>query len=172
LENQEYVRRFGLFSMASEDKDGDLYFKVSNGQIKIKTRFNLILATMRNFATSQDIGIKALCSRCLRYRFSLNKKELTKIALGENIINLTKYNPDETTTISLYTYKKIISIVKKSGIHETHFLRSINDMCRIFAVTGKLDNKLMKFGISLHLKEKEDQQNAIRRYFEKQKEKK
>lgn len=150
LESQVYTRRFGLFSVGKSDVDGDLFFKVSNGQIKIKTRFNMILATMRNLDTQRDIALRAMASRCLRYRFTLSKKELAKIACGEELIDLKKYAPKEHIEISRKTYMHILKIVKRSSVDESHFLRLIGDLCRLWAVTGRLNERQVELMMDMH----------------------
>ncbi len=148
LENQAYGRRFGLFSMSSNKKDGDLYFRVKRGEIMMKTRFNMILATMRALNRTRDIPLQALVSRGVLYHFTLTRKELNKIARGEKILSITLHDVKEEIEINKHVYMKIVRFVDKSGVSDSHYLRCINDCCRSYAVLN--DFKMMKLITTLH----------------------
>lgn len=163
LEGQEYTRRFGLFSSDSKLKDKDLYFTVKAGEIKLRTRFSMIFATMHNLKQSTDIMLRALKSRLLLYAFKLSRKELQTIAEGAEILEPMEYDPPESITIPKDIYKKILRIVNNANIHSDDYLRTVGDCCRVYAVSSyhkdkekpdRMNTNLMKLVLDLHRKEK------------------
>jgi hypothetical protein len=56
---QTYARKLGVFSSTINLQDGDLYLRQENGQIEMKTRFALVLATMRDFKRISSQEFKA-----------------------------------------------------------------------------------------------------------------
>ena len=149
-EGGEYSRKLSMWSMPSEDKCEELYFKAHNGTISIKTRFSLIFATMRNVEYTQSKLLKALISRCLVIPYYPVKQELQNIADGNPSFFYKEIIPKEKEVfIKKSDYNKIKSFVDSKDIDMNNYLRTIGDLCRIYAVLGKHDEELYNLICSL-----------------------
>ncbi len=136
IEGGEYNKKMASFSNPSEEIDEDLYYRFKNGEFNIKTRFSLILASMKYPYKSQSPEVIALCSRSIVLPFYPNKEEVLKIAQGHSIFNYI----DKTPKILNHVVKRkdwdyILAYASK---HEPqHLLRVCGDMARVFVVEGK-----------------------------------
>lgn len=63
LEDQYYSRKIAVYSADLNEEDGDLFFRVKQGSIEVKTRFLCIMATMKNIKKAREYAFKALLSR-------------------------------------------------------------------------------------------------------------
>jgi len=151
LEGQQYTRRLGIFMFPIKKEDGDLFFKAKNGKIQIKTRFNMVMATMRSLDRAKSIDLQAFVNRTLLYPFRLTREELKEVAQGKHVLDIKKYDVPEKVIIEKNIYAKILKEVDKSNVPETDYLRAIGDCCRIYAVTK--NPKLYRWAITIHSKE-------------------
>ena len=134
-EGGEYARSISRFSMPSEENDSDLFFKVKNGQIRVKTKFSLILATMHNLLRSSNDETQALISRAIPYSFQLSQEELDSIVSGNPLLILKpKKKVKENVKIKYADFKRLLEI--SHGAKETIFSRTFGDLCRCFAIYG------------------------------------
>jgi hypothetical protein len=149
-EGGEYSRKLSMWSMPTEDKCEDLFFKAHNGTISIKTRFSLIFATMRNVEYTQSKLLKALISRCLVIPYYPVKAELENIANGNPSFFYKEIIPKEKDVfIKKSDYNKIKKFVDESDVDMNNYLRTIGDCCRVYAVIGKHDEELYTLICSL-----------------------
>jgi hypothetical protein len=116
----------------------------------MKTRFACIVATMKKFEFQRRQAFRAFVTRCVPYMFDLDEKDLEEIAEGIKIFNYVEVKPEEEIIISHNVYRRIMRYVKEGlsacevpWIKKELYLRSIGDLCRVYAVWGKNDNKLM-----------------------------
>lgn len=150
VEGGEYNRKLASFSAPQEENDKDLYYKFENGEFNIKTRFSLILATMKYPYTSQNKELQALVSRSICLPFFPDKSELRKIAQGYSIFNYEDKSPEKTDIkISKEDYDYILDYLDDK-VSEHNFLRILGDCVRIFAIEGKhrtdLYDLILEFG--------------------------
>ena len=152
LEDQSYSRKIALYSADHEEIDGDLCFRVKNGNIELKTRFSCIIATMKNPRKAREYSFKALLSRTVPLRYNLSKKELDEILDGKPLFRLMQFQTSDETNIELEDYEHIREVISETyeGLKEKRakldeiYLRAVGDCCRIFAVLGYHDDKLYR----------------------------
>jgi len=148
-ENQSYSRKLGRICPPLTEKYKDLYLKVKDGTISIKTRFSSITASMYNYGgyskTSQQV--RALMSRCLPVSFVPSKGFLSQLAEGELPLNISvnkKVKPLDVH-IGIEDYRKIKDTVDTyPGLQDNVYLRSIGDLCRVYAIVGRHNYELYK----------------------------
>lgn len=169
-ESGHYKKKFGLFSGEQNEYDppnakNDLYFKVKNGELEIKTRISVILATLKWLEYDKNPDTQALISRFIPFRWFPTRQELEKVAIGEKTYKNTRFKPKQHTKIKLKDYMKIKSFVDQSGVGNEIYLRCIGDLCRIFTITKNHDEPL--YGIVCKLK-----QAALEKYLQGKEERK
>jgi len=150
IEGGKYNRKLASFSAPQEEIDEDLYYKFENGEFNIKTRFSLILATMKYPYTSQNQELQALISRSITLPFYPSKEVLKKIAQGYSIFNYKDKSPKkENIIINKKDYDYILNYVDKK-VEENNFLRIVGDCVRIFAIEEEhktdIYDLIIKFG--------------------------
>lgn len=146
-EGGKYRRRLGAFSNPLFEQEDDLYYKFKNGSFNIKTRYSLILATMKYPYTSQNQEFQALVSRSIAIPLYPNKKFLKKISDGDAIFQYKdlKLKSDEIE-ISQEDYEKVRDYVFNST-DDFNLLRIVGNCIKIFAVLGKHREDLYDFVI-------------------------
>jgi len=156
METGKYVKKVGLFSISDSKKDEktpELYYSINNGLIDLRTRFSVIIATMRNFEIITGQEFKALLTRCVPYELLMTNEELDYIAQGYPLVNIKQSNVERSNhTVKLSDYNRIRKFVwnsyekserwKDKTLRANNYLRLIGDLCRIFAMKGKHDKKL------------------------------
>ena len=149
IEGGKYKKKMASFSAPAEEKDEDLFYSYKEGTFHIKTRFSLILATMKYPYYSQSPEVQALVSRCIAIPYYPTKEDLINIAKGYPIFSYKDLTPKKLNiTVNKKDYTKILNFVVKQT-EEFNFLRVLNDCVRIFAILGKHDEKLYKIIIKL-----------------------
>jgi hypothetical protein len=150
LESQYYSRKVAMYSANKEEVEGDLYFRVRDGNIEVKTRFSCIIATMKNIRKAREYGFKALLSRCVPIRYELTKDEIEQVLDGKLLFKKEEYDVEEDVVISTSDYMKIREILNRhieergiKGVEEV-YARAVGDCCRAFAVLQKHDEQLYK----------------------------
>lgn len=167
LEQQKWGKRFGIFSSDQNEKDEDLYFKVSKGRIDLRTRFAAIIGTMKNFESQRGQDFRAFVTRCATCNFKLDAEDLYEVAEGYPIYKEKLYEPPSEIVIKRKRYKRFIKIVKEAmkdapvNTQEELILRSVGDLCRVYAATGN-DNIGMMRDI---VRWKVESQVSIGRYY-------
>ena len=137
IEGGEYSKKLASFSSPIEEKDKDLFYNFKDGDFDIKTRFSLIIATMKYPYTSQNQEVQALVSRSITIPFYPDRKILKEIAHGKPLFKFKDLAPKEKNIIiSKANYNKILDYVDGKSKSD-NFLRIIGDCVRVFAVVGK-----------------------------------
>ena len=169
LESGRYKRKVGQRTRPFNEEEGDLFYRVKDGEIEVKTRFPCIIATMKNLDKSQSVKYEALTQRCIPIRFAFTPNELDEIMQGKRFYEYRKYDAGDKVTISRHDYNHILEIAKKfrfsSPNFQQIFARAVGDLCRITAVLDFIDLPLcqlvcyLKSGYkieqALHLVEKD-----------------
>ena len=148
LEDQRYVKRFGLFSSAQKLKDKDLYFRADKGVVEVKTRFSAVIATMRKFEYYSSANFKALVNRCIPYEYSLDLDEMDYLISRTKLFSISRYKTKEKYVVDYRTYKRLKKAVKKlmpnDDIGRENFTRAVGDVVRAYCIMGKCNNKHIK----------------------------
>lgn len=172
LEDQTYVKRFGLFSSAQELKDKDLYFRVDKGLVEVKTRFSAVIATMRRFEYFSSANFKALVNRCIPYEYSFNLDELDYLISKTKLFTVSRYKTKDSYIVKNRDYKRIKKAVKKlmpdNDVGKENFTRAVGDAVRAHCIMGNCK----KSYIEKICKWKIDTYSKIGKYYEKRGEKK
>jgi hypothetical protein len=173
LEQQEWSKRFGMFSASLQENDNDLFVHVDKGKIDLRTRFSCIIATMKDFRFMRGQKFRALITRTIPYNFVLSEEELDMVADGHEFFVLDKkFNGDfvDEFIVKRKKYLWIKGIVKNTLKNECNsriirselFLRTIGDCCRLFASSQK---KLEKKDFETVVKWKINAQQKIGEYY-------
>ena len=146
LESGLYKRKVGQKTRPYSQEDGDLYYRVKDGEIEVKTRFPCIIATMKNLDKMRSEKYEALAQRCIPARFSLTPEELDDILEGKRFYEYRKYDVGPNLVLSRRDYSDICSVAKKFRAENLSFqavyARAVGDLCRIAAVLGFIDVRL------------------------------
>ena len=150
MENPEYDKKISFKARPFNEGDKKFYCKVEKGRLKVRTRFGLFLNTMMPI-TSLDINeVRALCSRCLCIPIFPTEQDLEKIADGYHLYVFDDIKVKrENVVIKKEAYDAIKGFVKAAGVSKEHYLRRIGDLCRAFAVLGKIDEEVFNLILSL-----------------------
>jgi hypothetical protein len=151
LENPTIHKRLGFRVNDHEEKDGDLFLKAKNGKLQCKTRFVFIGTSMTDVSTLSSSSNKALISRCLPIPHLPSFEDLEKYSLKE--LNFFEYKPfkvSEDVVIKEKDYRFLIELLKKKLDNPDRFLRTLGDLCRIFAVLKKHDEEL--YDLVIHMR--------------------
>lgn len=159
LETGLYKRKVGQRTQAFNEEDGDLYYRVKDGEIEVKTRFSCIIATMKNLEKARSEKYRALAQRCIPIRFALPPEDLDNILNGKTFYHYAKFDVPKTAVITSSQYRRILDIAKHSRTLLPTFhsviARTVGDLCRITAVLSYIDSDLLhlvcwlKAGLSL-----------------------
>jgi len=137
IEGGKYKKKLASFSSPTNETDEDLYYKFENGTFDIKTRFSLILATMKYPYKSQSQEVKAFVSRSIAIPLYPTKDDLKKVAKGYPIFNFKEIKlKKDRVEISKQDYEKIMDYVDSKAT-EINYLRILGDCFRVFAILGK-----------------------------------
>jgi len=151
MENPFYTKKISYSSQGFDKKDKGLYCKIKDKNITIKTKFGLFLNTMMNINSTQIHEFKALKTRCLCVPMYFDRKILQKIAHGMNLYKYEKLKTKRINcTVSDKIYSQIEDMVYNSKVDDESYLRKIEDLCRIYAVLGKIDEDIFNLVLSLY----------------------
>ncbi len=149
LENPLYRKKMGFRCMNKKYRDKDLYCKVKNNTVEVKTRFSLMMTTMMQLNRLQNQQIIALISRCLIIPFNLSMDELKSQAKGRIYYHHKNIKTEDKIIINRLNYDKIIKLVDDNRIQKTSYLRTIGELCRVYAVLGKYNEEMFNLIINL-----------------------
>jgi hypothetical protein len=136
-ESGQYSRKIARYAapFETEKKELPLFFKVKDGNILVKTKFSLILATMYDLASRTQKDAEALVSRTIPYSYQLNRAELNSVSQGEQLLNLKpKENIPSEIIIKHEKYKKLLNFCDTAT--DANFLRTVGDISRAYAIYG------------------------------------
>jgi hypothetical protein len=147
MEDQRYNRRLGLFSVPTEHTDGDLSLIYQNGEVNLKTRFSCVVASMKRFERFSSDFFKAFVNRTIPFEYEFSNEALRGFAEGKFQLNIPDYKPQPEVFIPRRKYFGFIRFVERTiktypasqEAKAENFLRSIGDVCRLYAATGKED---------------------------------
>jgi len=149
MEKPIFNKKIGYFGVPFKKKDKDLYCKVENSMIKVKTRFSLMATTMMRLSQLQSPLTLALVSRSIVIPFNPSIEELEEIAEGKKYYKYEKVNSEKDNTINKKEYDYIINYVKKQNVQKSSFLRTVGDLCRIFSILKEHDLEIYDLIINL-----------------------
>ena len=146
MEQPRYKKGIGYRCNNYHKKDGDLFCNVKDNQIDVKTRFSIFSTTMMNLnnrAKMQNVDVQAFMTRCVVIHYYPDLKELLEISKGNRGFVYEKMPKCENRkiTINHNIYDEIINYVasKVDLIGEDEFLRCVGELCRAYAVVGKIN---------------------------------
>ena len=143
MENPEYTKKVSYRARPFKQKSNNLFCKIEKGRLMVKTRFSLFLNTMMPITTSSTVELQALCSRCLCVPIYPDEKVMKEIARGKHLYLFEDLQVQkEKVEISKEEYDAILSFVERDTINLQGYLRKIGDLCRAYAVIGKLDENV------------------------------
>ena len=153
LERAKINKRSGYRINGFKEEDGDLYLIADNGKIKINTRFVYLATTMQDLWKPQRmIELEALRTRCIILPYFPGLEELEKRISGQLLFKPKRYKLKKNIRIPKPIYEKIVKMVKEKNVLPKFFVRTIGDVCRIFAVKKSLSDDTIK--ILLEMREK------------------
>jgi len=148
LESGRYKRKVGQRTRPFNEEDGDLFYRVKEGEIEVKTRFPCIIATMKNLDKSRSEKYDALAQRCIPIRFTLTAEQLDAIMQGKPFYQYQEHNVKNEITISRHDYGRITKIARTFRDENPEFqevyARAVGDLCRISSVLGLIDSSLCR----------------------------
>ena len=155
-------------------KDNDLFFRVKDGSIKIKTRFVAMFATMYSLEHySRYTVYDALMDRCIVIPYKVTDEMRRKVARGTPVFQYKPYDVKPEVIISAEDYQYIYNFWDKNSpkfyanVDNYLDIRALDDMLRIFAVTQKHDDELylhvLEYASNIEqIKEKVKQERELR----------
>lgn len=153
-EDQQYSKKTSQWAENVNLVDGDLYLKLNQGHLDMKTKFSTVIATMRRFESCYGQNFHALITRFIPYEYNFSIDELTLILQGIKL-NLRKIPHETVVEIDNDLYKEIIDFVKTEAIKtdagKSSYMRIVTDIVRTYAVLGDYDpimDKIIQWKIS------------------------
>ncbi len=147
METPRYSKRVGYRCNDFKEKDGDLFCKVEGNKISISTRFSVIATTMMTLnlnAKLENVDVNAFVSRCIVVPFYPSMDELIGMAKGKKLYHFkdlrTSKKPKDVI-ITKSVYNKVLKFIEENfkEIGKSDYLRTIGDLCRVYAVNGKIN---------------------------------
>jgi hypothetical protein len=152
MEHGYYKRKIGLLSHPYSEQDGTLFYRAENGQIEVKTQLSAIIATMKNWDMARSGKYAALTQRYIPIRYSLDDTAVDSVLDGVPVFKHHAFSPKPQVRIGQKDFLKIRKVaakVREDSPPKTNFrpvyARAIGDLCRVFAVTGRIDPQLSRF---------------------------
>ena len=140
---------------ATQNYRSDLYYRINDGEIEVKTRFPCIIATMKDMDRVRSDKYKALAQRCIPLKFNLTAEELDVILEGKPFYEYHKYDVPEDAVINRREYQEILGIAKEfrkaHSNFQAEYARAVGDLCRIAAVLGNVDFRVSQLVCYLKL---------------------
>lgn len=133
-EGGRYGRRIARWCAPTELKDGELFASAKDGELLLKTRFALVLATMMDVTGSTSAHTQALVSRAIPYRFKLSEEEIERALQGHSFYKPETWSFEPDAKINIKTYSKLIVYSRASPLSIR--ARVVGDLCRAYAMLG------------------------------------
>jgi len=150
MENPEYNRKISYKAKDFKERKKDLYCKIYKGNLYVKTRFSLFLNTMMDLDHSGINELKAFKSRCICIPMILARETLRSIAHGKRMYRYEEISPPKRdVVIDDVTYEAIENYTHTFCDDDEKYLRKLNDLCRVYAVLGKIDEEVFNLILSL-----------------------
>lgn len=136
-------KRLGFRVNDIEEKDGDLFLRAKNGKLECKTRFVFIATTMTNINILDSSSNKAILSRCLPIPHYPSYEDLYKYSGDElTFFEYEPYKVREDIKINDSDYDYLRRFARENVRKPYNYLRTLNDLCKVFAVLRKHDESL------------------------------
>ena len=149
MEHPEYRKKIGYRCNDFCEEDGDLYCIVKKNTIFCKTKFVFFANTMMNLYKKMEmIEMDALVSRCLVLPYYPSMEDLIAISKGKKTYIYEDLSKGMKLKVKLNKkeYNAILKFLQKQPeMNEKNYLRTIGDLCRAYAVIGRIDKKI--FGL-------------------------
>jgi hypothetical protein len=162
-ENQRYDFSLGMKTPKElETKDEDLFLKIDNGNVSIRTRFTAIFATMYSFEyIARSLKMAALLDRTVAIRYDLEQDERYRVEEGNPIYVPRLYEVPKKIFVSIDNWQLIIDYARKKypDLPQT---RAINNCIRVFAVTGEHNLDLYDYILDSNKNLRDIQEKIIR----------
>ena len=145
LEDQVYSKKIAMFSASLEEVFDDLYLKVKDGRIRMKTRFAAVVATMKRFEFYRGDNFQAFMTRCIPYEYAFSIDDLEYILSGKKFVKVSPPKVKEEIVVKYRKYMKLMKFVKKnlpanySG--KANFARGVGDIVRLHAITNNINKR-------------------------------
>jgi len=171
LEGRAHTKKVGRECKHIDEVDGDLFWKIDDVGIHLKSRFACVIASMHNTNKNKSDDIAALISRCIYYEYKLTEAQKERISEGHDVFGLEgmKLRPPPKTgknspvdcLVKNVDFKHIKAVIKtSSGFDEVpNWLRLVDNCVRYYCYNGMrhddefygfltrlaLENESMKF---------------------------
>ena len=151
LENPKYTKKVGYRCNEINEEDGDLYLKIKDNTISCRSRFVMIMNTMMNMIDKEKMKeLEALMSRCITVYLNFSFEELDQFSDGKPFYTYKEIKiKKEIVKINKKKYAQIKQFIKEKRPRKNRYLRLIGDLCRIYAVLGKIDKEIFDLIIEL-----------------------
>lgn len=137
IEKGVYSKVIGRKAKNKVDKsDGDLYYRIEEGQISFKTRCGAVICTMVKHQA--DTFHLALLSRCIPVTYEIDDPDM--IFNGEVKFKFKKLKVKKEVDISLKDWNIITKAAKDYSGDD--IVRTASMLARVYAVIGKHDDTL------------------------------
>jgi len=149
MEFAEIKKSVGYRCNDYNKKDGDLYCKVKNGKIEMKTRFSFFCTSMRHPSALSSVYSKALKSRCIILHLKKTIEELKHEIYYDSYS--FKYKKIKVDKKNFVMKKKDIDYITnyiqntQFKIGTSFYTRTVGDFCRIFCILKKHDNDIYDY---------------------------
>lgn len=152
MEQGYYKRKIGLLlSHPCNETDSGLFYRAENGEIEVKTQLSAIIATMKNWDMARSGKYAALAQRCIPVRYKLDDTEVDAVLDGAPVFRRYAFSPKVHVRIGRKDFARIRQVaadVREDPPEGKDFrpvyTRAIGDLCRIFAVTSRFDERLFR----------------------------
>jgi hypothetical protein len=140
-----YEKQFAVATKRPfKEEDGEFYCRIENGKISIKTRFSLIIASMRPLDEFLRYPQqRAFISRLIPVSFEVDEDTQREILEGFKEIKIEPLPIQEHLTLTADEYKQILDFVYFHGYNKLKSMfRLIETLIRVRAIIGFYDEAL------------------------------
>jgi hypothetical protein len=150
MENPHYMKPFAYRCNDSEEKDDDLFCALKKNKLEVKSRFTLFINTMMNLPVKKQMPeMNALMGRCLVLAFTPSLDDIKRMLDGKSEYIYKEYYPKPEVKISKKNFEKIKLFLDGKNVPRDYYMRLCGDLCRVYAVLGKIDEKIFNLIVEL-----------------------
>jgi hypothetical protein len=145
LENPKFRKKVNYRCNDYSKSSKGLYCKMKNGVIDVKTRFSLVMTTMLKLHKYQQmIELEALKTRCLVIPYFPKREEIINNIQRTIDFKFQKYNVPKKFEVKPNKYQKILDLIKDFRVEPEHIIRTVGDLCRLYAIIGWREGMFIK----------------------------
>jgi hypothetical protein len=160
LEEQKYSRVLGYSTAKTIKKKGLL---IAGNKISFESQFSFLILSMYSPQVfARDALGRAILSRMLIMQYALTKEQAYDVLKGKPIFRKYDYPVEKNVLVKRQDYDIILERFRLLNEGKMPEARTIGDMVRVFAVTGEHDDKLYEIIHSLHKKEVQKIEKAVK----------